>query len=169
MKATGGKGQRSIASFFQRPKEAAATGQPAAKEGPAEGHGGEPPAKRAKLSQHVAPQSTGDTPHPRDQSSAPSPVLSLPRAPSRDAGGIPSRVPHRQLKAHRKLVESEKQQEQQAAKPEKIKYTPLEQQVVALKQQYPGVLLVVEVSPCCALCRSHRQQARATLTRPASC
>jgi hypothetical protein len=137
------KGQRSIASFFGRkPKANAAPPAEAA------GSGGQraeqqqgPPAKRAKL----APQEeagAGDTAHPelRDQAGAPR------AAPS----AIPSRVPARQLKAQRKLVESERQEQQSAAaaagRADKPKYTPLEQQVVALKQQHPGVLLVVEVS-----------------------
>lgn len=63
---------------------------------------------------------------------------------------IPDRNPHRHAAAQRKLVGggaswNTGSERNVGVVKETKKYTPLEQQVVKLKKQYPGVILIIEV------------------------
>lgn len=180
------KGQRSIASFFFKPKAGATPkvgqqkqqqrvlGEKQAAQGPLIAA----PSKRQRVSppeshwqedavpRHMFPSPSLHTQAPANsavqlQAAASSIVQSahLPQAPSMQTASagieshptqVPARVEQRHQRFQQKLVigAGNKPEAHSKAMPAvtKPKYTPLELQIVDLKDRHPGVLLIVEVT-----------------------
>ena len=170
--ASKGKGQRSIQSFLFKPKAAATAsgqarpeqrvlGEKQASVGPAV----IPPNKKPRLSSSASQRETpnavnntgrnadipADTSQPKviDHDTPELPATDTqPHHPSQHS--VPARVEQRHQRFQQKLVMGagnrtyrETQKLDAITKP---KYTPLELQIIELKEKHPGVLLVVEVS-----------------------
>ena len=174
--ASKGKGQRSIQSFLFKPKAAVNSASEQAKPeqrilGEKQASAGTaviPPNKKPRLSRNTSQQqapnpvnSTGrEADVPADTSQpivVDHDVLAVPASDSNHAQpqqpsqhSVPARVEQRHQRFQQKLVMGagnrtyrETQKLNAITKP---KYTPLELQIVELKEKHSGVLLIVEVS-----------------------
>ena len=181
------KSQRSIASFFFKPKAGTTSqnGQPKQQQRvlgekqPAQGPPLVAPGKRQRRSPHEPPAQEKAVHLPRSTSSnLPSPAASsLPdqpfkaevasqasvrasNTPMQPTGTAPTytmptqfpgRIEHRHQRFQQKLVvgagnKAEQGHARGMPAVTKPKYTPLELQIVELKDKHPGVLLIVEVT-----------------------
>lgn len=171
--ANKGKGQRSIQSFLFKPKAAAQSAQTKSEQHCGENKAAcdtsdiIPPNKKPRLSRTpTLPEpvynSTGknasavpDMPHRHatNDQDALQPLAGPPASTdllSSPPHTVPARVEHRHQRFQQKLVmgagNKTYKETQKLSAMTKPKYTPLELQIVELKERHPGVLLIVEVS-----------------------